>query len=66
MPMKKSKCTANMIRRSFGVKLGFRLPLRKMGITFTLCNSVMDILYNTVVIIPIAKLIVRSLVGKLL
>ena len=32
----------------------------------TSCNSVIDILYNIDVIIPIAKLIVRSPVGKLL
>ena len=37
------------------------------GYDFTSCNSVIDIVYyNTDVIIPIAKLIARSPVGKLL
>ena len=31
---------------------------------FTSCNSVIDIVYNTDVIIPVAKFIVRSAVGK--
>ena len=40
---------------------------KKGGYDFTSCNSVMDTVYNTDVIIPIiAKLIVRSHVGKLL
>ena len=41
---------------------------KKDGYDFTSCpsNSVIDIVYNTDVIIPIAKLIVRSPVGKLL
>ena len=38
---------------------------KKDGYDFTPCNSVIDILYNTDVIIPIAKLIVRSPVGKI-
>ena len=39
---------------------------KKDGYDFTSCNSVIDSVYNTDVIIPIAKLIVRSHVGKLL
>ena len=39
---------------------------KKDGHDFTSCNSVIDIVYNTNVINPIAKLIVRSPVGKLL
>ena len=40
---------------------------KKSGYDFTSCNSVMDTVYNTDVVIPItAKLIVRSPVGKLL
>ena len=38
---------------------------KKGGYDFTSCNSVTDILHNTDVIIPFAKLIVRSLVRKL-
>ena len=39
---------------------------KKDGYDFTSCNSVIDIVYNTDVNIPIAKLIFRSPVGKLL
>ena len=38
----------------------------KDGYDFTSCNSVIYTVYNTDVIIPIAKLIVRNPVGKLL
>ena len=47
--------------------LGGKKKKKKSGYEFTSCNSVMDTVYNTDVIIPItAKLIVRSPVGKLL
>ena len=39
---------------------------KKDGYDFTSCDSVIAIVYNTDVIIHIAKLIVRSPVGKLL
>ena len=39
---------------------------KKDGYDLTSCNSVIDILYNTDDIIAIAKLIVRSPVGKFL
>ena len=39
---------------------------KKYGYDYTSCNSVIDILCNTDVIIPIAKLLVLSPVGKIL
>ena len=38
----------------------------KDGYDFTSCNRAIGIVYNTDVIIPIAQLIVRSQVGRLL
>ena len=40
--------------------------VKKEGYDFTSCNRAIDILYTTGVIIPMAKLLVRSHVGKLL